>query len=148
MGLFTLGIKGKLYRNPTPLTTVTWSATGWDEITAVKDVDTPIEKSEADTTTRGNNGWEQTVGVLKRAEITFSLVYNPDDPDYIAIRDAFLNDTEIAMAILDSAAAGTPEGLVSNMSVTKFGRAEMSNDVMRVPVTVKPSSFTYWKPKT
>lgn len=148
MAKFTLGIKGKLYRNAAILTSTTWSATGWDEIKRVKDVSVEIDKSEADATTRENDGWEQTVGVLKRSEFPFDLVYDPDDLDYQAVRDAFLDDTEIALAVLDVTAGTASEGLVSNFSVLKFGRAEMHDDVMRVPVMVKPSSFTFWKKKT
>lgn len=142
---FVLGINGKLYRNTALLTSTTWSATGWDLIPNVKDVATPIDTTEADTTTRANNGWEATVPVLNRAEITFEMVYDKADPDYKALRDAFLGRTEIALAILDDLVAGTPEGLVSNFTVTKFGRVENANDVMRVPIAIKPSSFTFWK---
>lgn len=146
---YTLGIKGKLYRSNTLLTNTTWSSTGWVEITTVADVEVALDKDEADATTRGNNGWEQSVGVRKKGELTFELVYDPDDVGYQKVRDAYLNDTELAMAVLDILANNSGcEGFVSNFNVLKFGRAEKKDDVMRVPVSVKPSSFTFWKPKT
>jgi hypothetical protein len=145
-----LGIKGKLFRSNTnsTITNTTWSASGWDEVTQVADLSTALDVAEADATTRANNGWEQTVNVLKRGELTFELVYDPADVDYQSIRDAYLNQTELAMAILDGAIANTAEGLVSNFSITGFGRVENKNDVMRVPVKAKPSSFTFWKVKS
>lgn len=150
MASYKLGIKGKLYRSNAVLTNTTWSSSGWDEITNVADVDISIEKSEADATTRNNAGWEQTVGVLKRAELATEIVYgDPTDADYVALRDAFLNDTEIALAMLDNLAnSNSTEGFVSNFNITKWGRSEKKDDVMRVPITAKPSSFSFWKTAT
>jgi hypothetical protein len=124
------GIKGKLYRSNTntAITNTTWSASGWDEVTAVTDLSLPLDTAEADSTSRANNGWEQTVNVLKRGELTFELIYDPADVDYQSIRDAYLNGTELAMAVLDSAIANTSEGMVSNFSITGFGRVENSDE--------------------
>src|SRR5689334_17317838 len=114
---YTLGIKGKLYRGANTLLNTTWSNSGWTEISTVDDVETSLDKDEADATTRANNGWEQSVGVRKKGELTFGLVYDPDDVGYQKIRDAYLTDTEIAMAVLDGLANNSAcEGFVSNFS--------------------------------
>lgn len=143
---YTLGIKGKLFYQTNTITNTNFSSAGWVEVNTVTDVEVPLEKAEADATARNNAGWEQIVGVLKRAEITTELIYDSSNAAYKAIRDSFMNDTEIAIAILDLAANNSStEGLVSNMSTVRFGRIERKDDIMRVPVTFKPSSQTFWK---
>ena len=44
------------------------------EITNVKDLTVSLEKAEADTSMRANNGWRATVGTLKDASIEFTVL--------------------------------------------------------------------------
>jgi hypothetical protein len=60
---FVLGKDCKLYRN-----TGSFGTPAWNEIPNVKDLAKNFETSEADVTTRGNNGWEATVPALTLLE--------------------------------------------------------------------------------
>jgi len=66
---YVLGLDAKLYRN-----TATWGSPSWDEFTNVKDVKLNLQKAEADTTTRGGNGWRSKTGTLKEGSIEFTMV--------------------------------------------------------------------------
>jgi hypothetical protein len=60
-----------------------------------------LETGEADVTTRANSGWKQTLATLKDGSVEFEMVWDTNDPDFAAIRDAWLNNTEIALAVMD-----------------------------------------------
>lgn len=113
------------------------------EITTAKDVTLTLEKNEADTTTRGNDGWRSTTGTLKEASIEFEVVLDVADTAYLALRDAFLNDSNIGMAALDSAGA-SGQGLVANFTITNFTRNEPLEEAQTVSVTAKLAEFAVW----
>jgi len=141
---FTLGMDCKLYYKTEPLTGPP-DETGWTEIDNAKDVNLQQENGEADITTRANNGWRATAATLKEATIEFEMLWKPSDAAFAAIRDAWLNASEIAIAALDGAidTAGN-QGLVSNCMVTSFTRNEPLEEAVTVSVTLKPSSYTTW----
>lgn len=132
---FRLGMNGKLYRN-----TATWGTPTWVECTNVRDLTLNLEKGEADLTTRGNNGWRATVGTLKDAGIEFDMVWDTADTFFTAIKDAWLNGTNIDLAAMDGdiTTAGS-QGLRAEFQVTGFSRAEPLEEGMTVSVTVKPA---------
>ena len=73
------------------------------------------------------------------------MVWDPSDAGFAAIRDAWLNNAEIALMSLDGDQnTGGSQGLVSNFMVTNFSRSEPLEEAITVSVTVKPSSFTDW----
>lgn len=130
-----LGLDAKLYRN-----TGTQPAPAWNEIKNVKDVTLNLEAGEADVTTRGNNGWRATVATLKDGSVEFEMVWDTDDDDFGAIRDAFLNHTAVEFAVMDGdiATAGS-QGLRASCMVTNFSRNEALEEAITVSVTVKPT---------
>jgi hypothetical protein len=95
-------------------------------------------------TTRANSGWKQTLATLKDGSVEFEMVWDTNDPDFAAIRDAWLNNTEISLAVMDGDIDTLAQGLVSNFVVTNFSRTEPLEDAIKVSVTAKPSSFTQW----
>lgn len=133
-----LGVDAKLYYN-----TGTYASPTWTEITNVKDLTLNLQKGEADVTTRGGNGWKQSVGTLKEASIEFAMVWDPDDSAFTAIKDAFMNNTSIELLVLDgdeSPATGvTVQGLRAECSITSFKRNEGLEDALTVDVTAKPT---------
>lgn len=142
-----LGMNGKLYYSDTLLdgSSNTPDSVSWNEITNVTDVNVNLETGEADATTRANNGWRQTLATLKDGSIEFEMNWEPSDAAFAALKDAWLNNNNIALAAMDGAiATAANEGLVGNFSVTNFSRAEPLEEVMRVSVTVKPASQTEW----
>ena len=96
-----LGLDAKLYRN-----TGTYAAPTWDLIGNVRDLTLNLETGEADVSTRSNNGWRATVSTLKDASLEFEMVWDTADSDFGAIRDAFLNNTTVEIAVMDGLITG------------------------------------------
>ena len=133
-----LGLDAKLFRNTASYATPTWA-----EITNVRDVTLNLDAGEADVTTRGNNGWRATVATLKDGSIEFEMVWDSDDDDFTAIRDAFLNKTSVEMAVMDgSMATSGSQGLRASFMVTSFSRNEPLEEAITVSVTAKPTYST------
>jgi len=117
----------------------------WNEVSNVRDLTINLETGEADVTTRANNGWRQTLGTLKDGSLEFEMVWDSSDAAFTALKDAWLNGTEIALAAMDGdIQTSGNQGLVSNFSVTNFSRSEPLEEGVTVSVTVKPSSYTEW----
>ena len=130
-----LGLDAKLFRNSGLYATPTWN-----EITNVRDLTLNLEAGEADVTTRGNNGWRATVATLKDGSIEFEMVWDSDDTDFTAIRDAFLNKTAVELAVLDGDVVTTgSQGLRASFMVTSFSRNEPLEEAITVSVTMKPT---------
>ena len=128
-----LGMQAKLYRN-----TATHETPMWDEMTNVKDLTLNLEKGQADVTTRGNNGWKASVGTLKDGGIEFEMVWDTEDEGFTAVRDAYLNDTALELAVMDGdiTVAGS-QGLRASFVVTNFSRKEPLEEGISVSVTLK-----------
>jgi len=124
---YVLGLNAKMYRED--------SAT-WYEIENVKDLTLNLEGSTADVTTRGGNGWRQSVKTLKDGNVSWTMVYDTADVDFTAIKNAFLNNTDITLQIMDGdrTTAGT-QGLQADFSITGFNINESLEEAMTVDVT-------------
>jgi hypothetical protein len=130
---FKLGLSAKLYRD---------TGSAWDEIPNVKDLTLSLEKGEADVSTRGNNGWKASIAALKDASVEFNMVYDLADPDMIAIRDSFLNNTALRFMILDGAqdvAAAGSQGLMASFMVTSFKLPQNLEEAQMAEVVMKPT---------
>jgi hypothetical protein len=114
-------------------------STATSELTNVKDVTLNLETGEADVTTRGNQGWRATVGTLKEGSVEFEMVWDSDDTGFTAIKNAYFNNTPIALAILDHE---NGEGLDADFSITNFSRNEPLEEAITVSVTAKPTYST------
>ena len=139
-----LGMQCKLYYDATPLADGP-SGASWTELTKAREVTVNLEASEADITSRGNSGWRATRAALRDASLEFELVWDPADTAVEAIRDAYLNGSEIALAAMDGdiATVGS-EGFVANFYITAFNRGEPLEEAVTVSVTAKPSSKQQW----
>ena len=117
----------------------------WNEIDLARDVTLNLEASEADVASRGNSGWRATRAALRDAGVEFDLVWDSDDAELEAIRDAYLNGTEIGLAVMDGdiATAGS-EGFGTNFVITGFNRGEPLEEAVTVSVTAKPASRQPW----
>jgi len=127
-----LGMEAKLYYG-------TAGATANTELINVKDVTLNLETGEADVTTRGNQGWRATVATLKNGTVEFEMIWDTGDAGFAAIKDAYFNNTAIALAILDGA---NGEGLDADFSITNFSRNEPLEEAITVSVTAKPTYST------
>lgn len=146
MAKFLLGKNAKMYFGAALLSqSVTPANADWTELGNVRDVSVNVEVGEADVTARDAGGWEEIAATLKSGTVEFEMVWRPSDPGFEAVRDALLNDSELAIMALDQAkeTAGA-QGLAANMMVTGFRRGEELRNAIIVSVTLKPSSFTQW----
>ena len=109
------------------------------ELTNVGDAEFNLTKTEADVSTRGGNGWEATVGVLKQGEVSFDMVWDTDDTAFNFFIQAWLNDDAVAMKILDSAGGS---GLDADFSIIDIGRSEPLKEAVKAKVKVKPTYST------
>ena len=116
-----LGLDAQANRN-----TGSWAVPAWDDIGNVKDsLELNLEKAEADVTKRGGNGWRQRIGTLKDGGVQFEMLWENQDPDFTAVKDAWLNNNEIDCAIMDQDIANSgAEGLRAEFSVLNFSRSE------------------------
>jgi len=128
---FKLGLDGKFYRGAAGTTASTL-------VENVKDVTLSIEKGTADITRRKSGKWRSTKTTLMDGTLEWEMVWDPDDADIVAIKDAFFNDTPIALAVFD-AAPPDGKGLDADFVITKFGRNEPLEEGMTVPVEAKPN---------
>lgn len=127
------GMQAKLYRN-----TGTYAAPTWALVPNVKDLTLNLEKGQADVTTRANNGWKASIGTLKDGGIEFEMVWDTEDEGFTAIRDAYLNDAALELAVMDGdiTVAGS-QGLRASFVVTNFSRKEPLEEGISVSVTLK-----------
>lgn len=142
---YVLGKDCKIYFSATLFTEATGGIAVPTELSNVTDVTTGLEKDEADISSRANFGWEATVGTTKKGTIDFEMIWNPGDTGFEAMKDAWLNDTEVALMVLDGdqATVGS-QGLTGNFNVLKFSRSEPLKEAVKASVSVKPSSYTHW----
>lgn len=108
----------------------------WVDLDNVRDVTLSLEAGEADVTTRANNGWRATVATLRDASVEFEMVWDTADPGFGAIKDAYLTNDVIGLAVLDDPGAAG-EGLVADFMITNFSRSEALEEAVTVSVTAK-----------
>ena len=136
------GKDAKLYYLSTG-TRAAWPASGppdnLTEITNCRDLKIGFEKTEIDASTRASS-YEAILTGLKKAPLEWGMVYDTADTAYQAIRDAFFNDTVIALAVLDGDAdtAGT-QGFWADWEILKFEEDEALEGAYLVNVSAKPS---------
>jgi hypothetical protein len=138
-----LGMQAKLYRLSVGLRAA-WPVSGAPanllELGNVKDVTLNLETGEADVTTRANNGWKATIATLKEGSLEFEAIWDTTDAGFGALKDAYFNNTPIALAILDGSkdVVGS-QGLWADFSVTNLTREEPLEDAIKAKVTLKPT---------
>jgi hypothetical protein len=109
------------------------------------DVKLTLDAAEADITTRASGGWNLTAPGRRSLSSDFDMIWNPEDPAFVAIQAAYLTGTTLELAILtgDKAGSGT-QGPKATFCITKFDRTESPDGVITASVTVKPSVFGEW----
>lgn len=138
-----LGMLAKVYRLTSGVRAA-WPSSGAPanlvEIGNVKDLTLNLETGEADVTTRQNSGWKATIATLKEGSIEFEMLWDPSDGGFAAMKDAYFNNSSIALVILDGSkdVVGS-EGLWADFSVTNLTREEPLSEAISAKVTVKPT---------
>jgi len=130
MATFRVGLNGILYRGAA-------GSQAGTEMVNVRDVTLTMDKDAADTTTRGCGGWKSRKGTLKDLKIEFNIVDKSDDTDIVAIRNASINNTLIALYAKDAADGDGPD---ADFEVTGFKRGEPLNGETTYDITCEASS--------
>jgi hypothetical protein len=141
-----MGFNCKLYRN-----TATFGSPSWDEVTIIREVKVMNKRDKSEATTRGDA--VRTYGVGRSdLSITFKLKDDNTHADYVAIRDAFLDASDLDLWAMDGTlgAAGTAEGPRGDWKVVGFDRNEDDEgvvffDIECVPSADSSNAFEPWK---
>ena len=134
---YKLGLDAKLFHGPA-------GATATGEMSNCKDVTLNMETGEADITTRAAKGWRITAATLKEASLEFEMVWDTSDEGFKALKNAYFNNSAIALFASD----GEGNGLDADFVVTSFSRQEPLEEALTVSVTCKPTLVTrapIWK---
>ena len=126
-----LGLDAKLFRG-------TAGTQGTIEVTNVKDVSLSLESGEADVTTRKAKGWKLSVATLKEASLEITILYDTEDEDFLAFKEAYFSNTPISLFVTDGDT--TAHGLDADFSVTGFTVDQPLEEAVTVKVTAKPTS--------
>ena len=126
-----LGLDAKLFRG-------TAGTQGTIEVTNVKDVSLSLESGEADVTTRKAKGWKLSVATLKEASLEITILYETEDEDFLAFKEAYFSNTPISLFVTDGDT--TAHGLDADFSVTGFTVDQPLEEAVTVKVTAKPTA--------
>ena len=91
---YKLGLDAKLFHGAA-------GSTASSEMKNCKDVTLNLETGEADITTRAAEGWRITAATLKDASLEFEMVWDTSDNGFKAIKNAYFNNTAIALFASD-----------------------------------------------
>ena len=125
------GLDAKLFRG-------TAGTQGTIEVTNVKDVSLSLESGEADVTTRKAKGWKLSVATLKEASLEITILYDTEDEDFLAFKEAYFSNTPISLFVTDGDT--TAHGLDADFSVTGFTVDQPLEEAVTVKVTAKPTA--------
>jgi len=140
MADFLLGMQAKVYYG-----TAGAELSAMTELSNVRDVTLNMNTGEADITTRANSGWRGTAPTLRECSVDFEMVWKPGDAGFEAIKDAWLANETVELAILDQAKATTgAQGPKGSFSITNFSRSEPLEEAIIVSVTAKLAVFDEW----
>ena len=140
MAEFILGMNAKIYQG-----TVGSELSVLTEMSNVKDVSLNMEAGDADITTRANGGWRGTAPTLRECTAEFEMLWKPSDASFTAIKNAFMTNSTIELAILDQARdIDTAQGPKGSFSITNFSRNESLEEAIVVSVTAKLAVFDEW----
>ena len=126
-----IGLDAKLFRG-------TAGTQGTIEVTNVKDVSLRLESGEADVTTRKSKGWKLSIATLKEASLEITILYDTEDEDFIAFKDAYFNNTAISLFVTDGDT--TAHGLDADFSVSGFTVDQPLDEAVTVKVVAKPTA--------
>lgn len=114
----------------------------WLEMDTVADANLDQEKTEIEFATRENGGQNQYFDGPFSESLTLTIAVDSDDTHYGALKDAYVNKKEIALAVTDGpiGTAGT-KGYAANFKVLSFPMTLSLSEVATVEVTARPSSF-------
>jgi predicted secreted protein len=106
---------------------------GGNTVGKAQDVELPMTATEVDTSTRDGAGWKSFIQGLKEWGATIDHLWVPSNAAYQALRDAFLNGTEIAVEFEDDGG----DGFSGNALVMGLTLGQPLDDAVTIPITIK-----------
>ena len=137
-----IGLEARIYFS----TTSVGAIPTWTEIKTARDVTLALEHGEAEVKHRGSP-WTKVLLGHKNASVEFEITYDKTDAGYQALRDAWINKTDLALAIMDELITTSgAEGLQADFKVVRFTRNEPLEESLTVSVAVRPSAESTAEP--
>ena len=131
----SVGADAYFYRN-----TGTYGSPTWNPVDAVRDLTSNDERGAADATSRGSGQYRAEVPTKKTLSIDGSLVWDNADADCVAFRDAYDNNTEIDVLVLDGPIGTSGStGVRAVCYVFSFTKNEPLDDVQTADFSIRPS---------
>lgn len=129
---YVLGLNAKLYRYD--------GSSTWYLIGNTRDLSLSLEKATADITTRGGDGWRQSVATLKDGSVSFQMVYDTSDANFTALQTAFMSSDagDILFEVFDGdRTTSETQGLEAWFTITGFNINQNLEEAMTVDVTMQ-----------
>ena len=123
-----IGLDGILYRG-------TAGSSAATQMTNVKDLSFPDERSVADISTRGST-IELGRTTMRKLSISWSMNVDDADADYAAIQTAYLANTPLAFKCIS---ATTDSGIDADWNISKFNQQQPLRDGQTVEVEITPT---------
>jgi len=127
-GDYRIGLDGKFFYGAAGTTATT-------EADNVRNVNLNLSKRTAEALRRGKK-WVAKKPIATEASLEFEIFDIEADAFLSTIKDAFMNDTKVALYPTDAASG---EGLDADYYVTNFSRNESNEDFITYSVTAEPT---------
>ncbi len=115
----------------------------WQYITLCRDLTANLDYEEADATQRGSGGNKQSEPTLRGISLEFDVLEDLNDANYLALRSAFINKTEIDTLISTGGATTSGElTLRAGYKIFGFKKSEPLNGINTYSVSMKPCYST------
>lgn len=104
------------------------------ELTNCKDVSAKRSKSEVDVSTRADLGNEAIETALRSSSLTFQMIIDDTDQNYLDLANAEDQDTKVGMKFLQKAGG---RGFQCDMVILDFSEDQPLNEAQMVNVEMK-----------
>jgi len=108
------------------------------ELTNCQDLNIELDHEEFDATSRASGGWEEVELGMKRGTLNWTMIQDSADAAYLAVEDAFMNKTALALFIT----RGDGKGLDADFKITKFSEKQPLRGAVVIDVSARPSRST------
>lgn len=133
-----MGKDAKLYRN-----TGTVASPTWNSIDNCRDLSLGDSMTEVDVSARDGGGFAMTDVGLQALELSFQMIGDYGDADFVALQTAYYARSAIHFATASGAIATAGTQYVKFAGkITKFEKGEELDGVTMFDITIKPTRAT------
>lgn len=130
-----MGKDAKFYRN-----TGTVASPTWNSVDNCRDLSLGDSMTEVDVSSREGGGFVETDVGLQALELSFQMIGDYGDADFVALQTAYYARTPIHFATASGAIASAGTQYVKFAGkITKFEKGEELDGVTMYDVTIKPT---------